>query len=104
MSLVEYACNNQIATLSLNRPDRLNAFSDELVRHLADALRRFDLDPDAQVAVICGNGRAFSSGADVHQRQLRRREEFLVHGGPQGRRVNMTSAIIGTGSAMLSTT
>ena len=71
MSLVEYACNNQIATLSLNRPDRLNAFSDELVRHLADALRHFDLDPEAQVAVICGNGRAFSSGADVHQRQLR---------------------------------
>ena len=84
MSLVEYACNNQIATLSLNRPDRLNAFSDELVRHLADALRRFDLDPDAQVAVICGNGRAFSSGADVHQRQLRKREEFLEHGWPQG--------------------
>ena len=84
MSLVEYACNNQIATLSLNRPDRLNAFSDELVRHLADALRHFDLDPEAQVAVICGNGRAFSSGADVHQRQLRRREEFLEHGGPQG--------------------
>src|SRR4029077_4978349 len=48
------------------------------------ALRRFDLDPEAQVAVICGNGRAFSSGADVHQRQLRRREEFLEHGGPQG--------------------
>ena len=34
--------------------------------------------------MICGNGRAFSSGADVHQRQLRRREEFLEHGGPQG--------------------
>ena len=40
MSLVEYACNNQIATLSLNRPDRLNAFSDELVRHLADGQGR----------------------------------------------------------------
>jgi enoyl-CoA hydratase/carnithine racemase len=36
MSPVEYACNNQIATLSLNRPDRLNALSDELVpRHQA---------------------------------------------------------------------
>jgi enoyl-CoA hydratase/carnithine racemase len=61
--LVEYACKDQVATLTLNRPQRLNAFSDELVRHLADALRRFDLDPEAQVAVICGNGRAFSSGA-----------------------------------------
>lgn len=83
-SLVEYACKDQVATLTLNRPQRLNAFSDELVRHLADALRRFDLDPQAEVAVICGNGRAFSSGADVHQRQLRKREEFLEHGGPQG--------------------
>src|SRR5271169_5069414 len=83
-TLVEYDCRDQIATLTLNRPDRLNAFSDDLVRHLADALRRFDLDPEAQVAIICGKGRAFSSGADVHQRQLRRREEFLEHGGPQG--------------------
>jgi enoyl-CoA hydratase/carnithine racemase len=83
-TLVEYDCGDQIATLTLNRPDRLNAFSDELVRHLMDALRRFDLDADAQVAIICGRGRAFSSGADVHQRQLRRREEFEEHGGPQG--------------------
>src|SRR5260370_12535981 len=84
-NLVEYACSNQVTTLTLNRPDRLNAFSDDLVRHLADALRRFDLDPEAQVAIICGKGRAFSSGADVHQRQLRKREEFKEHGGPQGR-------------------
>ena len=83
-SLVEYACRDRVATLTLNRPEKLNAFNDDLVRHLADALRRFDLDPEAQVAVICGRGRAFSSGADVHQRQLRRREEFLEHGGPQG--------------------
>jgi hypothetical protein len=69
-SLVEYACKDQVATLTLNRPQRLNAFNDELVRHLADALRCFDLDPEAQVAVICGNGRALSSGAGVHQRQL----------------------------------
>ena len=82
-NLVEYACTDQVATLTLNRPDRLNAFSDDLVRHLADALRRFDLDPEAQVAVICGRGRAFSSGADVHQRQLRTREEFERLGGPQ---------------------
>ena len=75
-NLVEYDCRDQIATLSLNRPDRLNAFSDDLVRHLMDALRRFDVDPEAHVAIICGKGRAFSSGADLHQRQLRRREEF----------------------------
>src|ERR1700739_2074541 len=83
-NLVEYACRDQIATLSLNRPEKLNAFNDDLARHLADALRRFDLDPEAQAAVSCGTGGASSSGADVHQRQLRRREEFLEHGGPHG--------------------
>lgn len=83
-NLVLYSCEDRIAQLTLNRPEKLNAFNDDLVRHLADALRRFDLDPEAEVAVICGAGRAFSSGADVQQRQLRRREEFLQHGGPQG--------------------
>src|SRR5438270_12385989 len=84
-ALVEYVREGQVAILTLNRPEKLNAFSDDLVGHLADGLRRFDLDPEAQVAVICGRGRAFSRGADVHQRQLRRREAFLEHGRPRGR-------------------
>src|SRR5271167_3056127 len=82
--LVEYERIDGIVTLTLNRPDKLNAFSDELVGALADALRRFDVDAEAQVAIIHGRGRAFSSGADVHQRQLRKREEFEALGGPQG--------------------
>jgi enoyl-CoA hydratase/carnithine racemase len=82
--LVEYACEDHVATLTLNRPERLNAFNDELVVALNDALRRFDADPEAHVAILTGRGRAFSSGADVHQRQLRSREEFQRLGGPQG--------------------
>jgi len=82
--LVEYACSDRVATLTLNRPEKLNAFNDDLVVALQDALRRFDADPEAQVAIIHGQGRAFSSGADVQQRQLRRREEFERLGGPQG--------------------
>jgi enoyl-CoA hydratase/carnithine racemase len=82
--LVQYEAKDRIATITLNRPEKLNAFNDDLVRHLAEALRRFDLDPEAEVAVLNGRGRAFSSGADVHQRQLRRREEFEALGGPQG--------------------
>ena len=83
-NLVEYACQDHIATITLNRPEKLNAFSDDMVAALAGALRRFDIDNDAFVAIIHGAGRAFSSGADVRQRQLRRREEFEQHGGPQG--------------------
>ena len=52
---------------------------------LSDALHRFDMDDEAQIAILNGRGRAFSSGADVQQRQLRSREEFLRLGGPQGR-------------------
>ncbi|MGH7933413.1 MAG: enoyl-CoA hydratase/isomerase family protein [Candidatus Binataceae bacterium] len=86
--LINYACEDHIATLTLNRPNKLNAFDDDMVRHLGAALRRFDIDPDAYVAIICGSGRAFSSGADVRQRQLRKREEFERLGGPQAHDAN----------------
>ena len=82
--MVEYAVADRIATITINRPDKLNAVSDEVVAQLADALRRFDLDEDADVAILNGKGRAFSSGADVRQRQLRSRDEFEKLGGPQG--------------------
>lgn len=82
--LVGYTLDGPIVTLTLNRPEKLNAFSDELVVALNNRLRQFDADPDAQIAIIHGNGRAFSTGADVHQRQLRSREEFERLGGPQG--------------------
>jgi len=82
--IVEYSCADRIATITLNRPDKLNAVSDQVVAQLAEALRRFDLDPEAEVAILNGRGRAFSSGADVRQRQLRSRDEFERLGGPQG--------------------
>jgi enoyl-CoA hydratase/carnithine racemase len=87
-NFVEYSCADRIATITLNRPDKLNAVSDEVVRQLDLALHRFDLDPEADVAILNGRGRAFSSGADVRQRQLRSREEFQRLGGPQGRGTN----------------
>jgi enoyl-CoA hydratase/carnithine racemase len=83
-SLVEYSREGPIVLIALNRPEKLNAFSDELVVALEERLRQFDADGDAQIAIIHGKGRAFSTGADVHQRQLRSREEFERLGGPQG--------------------
>ena len=83
-NFVEYSCADQVATITINRPDKLNAVSDEVVAQLSEALRRFDLDPEAEVAILNGKGRAFSSGADVRQRQLRSRDEFERLGGPQG--------------------
>jgi len=75
MALVNYERDGQVVTLTLNRPEKLNAFSDELVGALGEELYRFDIDDEAQIAILCGNGRAFSSGADVQQRL----DQFAPH-------------------------
>src|SRR5258708_6072413 len=85
---VEYERKGAIVTIAINRPEKLNAVSDEVVRQLMTAFREFDADAEAHVAILCGRGRAFCSGADVHQRQLRSREEFERLGGPQDHGAN----------------
>jgi enoyl-CoA hydratase/carnithine racemase len=81
--LVEYRLEGHVATIILNRPDKLNAFDADLVRALAGKLRRFDEDEAARVAILVGTGKAFSSGADVKARQCRSIEEFERLGVPQ---------------------
>ncbi len=65
MDLLESLDDRGVATLTLNRPDRHNAFDGEMVSHLMDALRRVDASADIRVVVICGNGYSFSAGADI---------------------------------------
>jgi enoyl-CoA hydratase/carnithine racemase len=83
---VLYRTAGPICHIVLNRPEKLNAASDQLVEDVNDALFEFDADPALQVAIISGAGRAFCSGADVKQRQLRTHEELRRLGGPAGRR------------------
>ncbi|HEU0013746.1 MAG TPA: enoyl-CoA hydratase-related protein [Longimicrobium sp.] len=54
-----------IARLTLNRPDKRNALSAELVAALKDALRRADADPNVRVIAVEGAGKDFCSGADL---------------------------------------
>jgi 2-(1,2-epoxy-1,2-dihydrophenyl)acetyl-CoA isomerase len=54
-----------IATLVMNRPDRLNALNNELSIALNDALRRIAADESVRVVVITGAGRAFCAGGDL---------------------------------------
>ena len=56
---------NQVRTILLHRPDRLNAFDVPLVRDLARTLEEVNGDPEISVVVLSGSGRAFSSGADL---------------------------------------
>src|SRR5260370_40733387 len=55
-----------IATITLNRPERLNALTFEVYRELTDTFASFRNDKDVRVVVITGMGRAFCSGGDVH--------------------------------------
>jgi enoyl-CoA hydratase len=57
--------NNHVALLTLNRPDKLNALSNELLAAIMDALDAVELDPAVRAVVITGAGRAFSAGADI---------------------------------------
>jgi 2-(1,2-epoxy-1,2-dihydrophenyl)acetyl-CoA isomerase len=54
-----------VVTLTLNRPEKLNAFAGHMRRDLAEALEHASSDPEARVVVLTGAGRAFSTGADV---------------------------------------
>jgi len=63
--LIRVAEDNGIVTITLNRPDRLNAFIDHMRRDLAEALEETGSDPHVRVVVINGAGRAFCAGGDV---------------------------------------
>ncbi len=80
LEFVQYRVQDGIAYIMLNRPDKLNAISDQVIIEIRRAFQFFDLDRDAQVAIFHGAGRAFTSGADVRQRQLRPKEEMESFG------------------------
>ena len=60
-----YEVKDGIATLTLNRPDRLNALGGSLREDLYDAVTRSAADPEVRVMVITGAGKGFCSGGDV---------------------------------------
>jgi len=63
--LYEHDPATGVATLTLNRPDRLNALTFEVYRELAAAFRTLDTEPSVRAIVITGKGRAFCTGGDV---------------------------------------
>ena len=60
-----YSVEDRIATLTLNRPERLNALGDTLRDDVYDAVTKSAADPNVGVLVITGAGRGFCSGGDV---------------------------------------
>ena len=56
---------NRVATLTFNRPDKLNALSRELISRSKTCLKEWSRDPDVGAIVVTGAGRAFCAGGDV---------------------------------------
>jgi len=61
---VQVEADGPIRIVRLNRPDQLNATNHELHKAVADVFPQLDADVEARVAVLTGNGRAFSAGGD----------------------------------------
>ena len=82
---IQVEADGAIRVIRLNRPDDLNATNHVLHSGLASLWPQLDADPDARVAVITGNGRAFSAGGDfdyIHElsQDADLREQSLTHG------------------------
>ncbi|MEI8238454.1 MAG: crotonase/enoyl-CoA hydratase family protein [Actinomycetota bacterium] len=60
-----YEVSEQIATITLNRPDQLNAFTGTMMYEVIDAFDQVDADDDVRVAIVTGAGRGFCAGADL---------------------------------------
>ena len=60
-----YELDGHVATITYDRPDRLNAINGEMRRDLNAAFARFRDEQDAWVAIVTGEGRAFCAGADM---------------------------------------
>ncbi len=58
-----------VARLTLNRPDVRNAFNEEMIHQICDAVGRFNNDPNVRAVVMTGAGGAFSAGADLNMMQ-----------------------------------
>jgi enoyl-CoA hydratase/carnithine racemase len=56
-----------ILTLTLNRPDRLNAWTEKMAQELISAFDRSDADDEVRVVIVTGAGRAFCAGADLER-------------------------------------
>src|SRR4051812_41557712 len=67
MSEVEilYEVADRIATVTLNRPDRLNAWTPTMGQKVASAIARAEQDDDVVVILLTGAGRGFCAGADM---------------------------------------
>src|SRR5688500_14714936 len=62
---IAYEVADGVLTLTLDRPELLNAFTNRMLAEMLDAFDRADADDDVRAIVVTGRGRAFCAGADL---------------------------------------
>ncbi|MBX3506632.1 MAG: crotonase/enoyl-CoA hydratase family protein [Parvibaculum sp.] len=62
---IKYEVKDNILTLTLHRPDKLNAFTGQMMFEMIDAFDKADADDDVRAIIVTGEGRAFCAGADL---------------------------------------
>src|SRR5260370_3252246 len=62
---IKYEVAEQILTITLNRPDKLNAFNGTMQKEMIDAFDAADKDDTIRAIIVTGAGRAFCAGADL---------------------------------------
>ncbi|CAB4761207.1 unannotated protein [freshwater metagenome] len=60
-----YEVSEQIATITLNRPDKLNSFTNRMLKEIIAAFDESDADDNVRAVIVTGSGRAFCAGADL---------------------------------------
>jgi len=65
METLRYEAADEIATITLDRPNKMNAYTAEMGIEMVEAMRRADEDREVRVIILTGAGRAFCAGADI---------------------------------------
>jgi 2-(1,2-epoxy-1,2-dihydrophenyl)acetyl-CoA isomerase len=63
--MIEYSVENGVATIAFNRPEVLNALNDQITKEATNAFKTAKRDTEVRAITLTGNGRGFSSGADL---------------------------------------
>lgn len=66
---VIYRVEDRVATVTMNKPEKLNAIDPEFRAEIIDAVLRADADPEVRAIIITGSGRVFCAGADLDKRR-----------------------------------
>ncbi|MET0430440.1 MAG: enoyl-CoA hydratase/isomerase family protein, partial [Microvirga sp.] len=85
---LRFARRNRILTVSFNDPARLNAVSEEMHTELSQVFTDVAADPDSDVVVLTGEGRAFSAGGDIaHMREVAADPSLFIPSAAMAKRV-----------------